>query len=58
MVKTKYTFEKRQREIARQKKREEKAAKKAEAKRERAHSGEEASTPDVAEAEPQTPENH
>ncbi|MDQ5986866.1 MAG: hypothetical protein CSYNP_02599 [Syntrophus sp. SKADARSKE-3] len=33
MVKSKYTFEKRQKEIARQKKQEEKAKRKAEAKR-------------------------
>lgn len=57
MARTKYTFEKRQREIARQKKQQEKAARKAEAKKEHAHGDEEPSST-ITETEPQAPENH
>lgn len=58
MARTKYTFEKRQKEIARQKKREEKVARKAEAKKERTDPDGAPLATDAAEDEPQTPENH
>jgi hypothetical protein len=51
MVKSKYTFEKRQREIARKQKKEEKAARRAEAKQENV-----SATPGMQEEEPAIPD--